>query len=279
MVAATIEVNVDDAVKVSIINMTRLPSDLNYLRADYWDTTEEGNDIRITEIAPYERFTLQDNPDGATSHFLSHRSVTFSVGSVHHGPGSGGYAFRRVGAMIMSGISNTIGSTFSGLALLDEGFESLNIEPSLVTRWAGQVGAAYLAGSVGYNGWTARASAPIEVFSTGGETGTCYKPPYAVGFLPLVLSALFVIIWSFLLLLRSSLLGSSRLRQAYEGLGPYCGVMCPGAPVKETLLLWEGAGADPHLQLVSEEHAVSDASGTALTFLEGGTHADNTSGK
>jgi hypothetical protein len=264
MVAATIQVDAKGA--MSLNHVSRFPSDLNYLRADYWfEQPLDNNYTAFVELDPYQRFTMRGNPHSPTIHFIPHHLSRILQLSRGRGSGAGGAAFSQIGDVMLG--SNITGYNYAALSLLDEGFDTVNVDVSVVTRWMGQIGASYLGGSVGYNGWAARASAPIRVASTGGKIGSCYSPPYAVAFLPLLLSALFVIMWSLCLHLRSSLFGSSPLSHAYEGLGPYQGVVCPGAPVKDTLLVWEGA-SEPHLEVVSEEHTGMDDSGTALSFFK-----------
>lgn len=266
MVAATVAVDVTDQVS---LNITRLPSDLNYLRADYWDLQTQGNDTLYTNFIPYERYTLNDNSNSNTTHFIPHQKVVMSDNAL--GPGSGGTVFSRIGDMMLAddfGLS--IGLEYSGLALLPQGFDDVNVSTVEVTRWAGQVGASFLSASTGYNGWSARDSAPIRIVSIGGHAGSCYKPHYALGFVPLLLAALVVIIWACILSIRSSLFGSSSLERAYGGMAPYKGTVCPGAPVQDILLTWETA-PEPHLQVVSKGYPLmGDAPKTALKHLKAG---------
>ena len=125
---------------------------------------------------------------------------------------------------------------YGGLFLLDDGFNQINFTTNMVTRWMGEMGASYIMASVGYNGWAARHSLPVQVESADGRLASCYKPLYALGFLPLVLSATVLLVSAVVMLLRSSLLGSEPLKDAYGGLGPYINVVCPGAPPKTTVL-------------------------------------------
>lgn len=166
--------------------------------------------------------------------------------------------------MLAYDLSMSVGIDYTGIALLDEGFNQFVPNASQVTQWAGQVGASFLSASTGYNGWAALSSAPVEVVSTGGRVGSCYKPRYAAGFAPLMLAALLIIIWAIVLSVRSSLLGSNALQRAYGGLGPYKNTVCPGAPDQDTLLAWETV-PEPHLQVVSKGYPVDlDAPKTAL---------------
>jgi hypothetical protein len=44
---------------------------------------------------------------------------------------------------------------FSGLALLEDNINITDLEPSHVTKWAGEIGASYILGSTAFNGWAA----------------------------------------------------------------------------------------------------------------------------
>lgn len=265
MVSATVAM---DAQRKVSVNVTRLPSDLNLLTADYWDATTAGNDTIYNEFSPYQRYTLSDNPNGPTTHFIHHRRLLLSDNSL--GPGSAGHAISAMGHVILGQNGEFDDLTYSGLGMLEQGFEQIEINTNAVARWIGQVGASYVFSSVGYNGWAARTSAPLLVRSTGGVAGTCYKPQYALGFFPLVFSAAVVVCWAFFMIIGSSFFGSSPLKDAYGGLGPFVGAICPGAPPKEVLLAWESS-PQPHLQVISKGSPVMGApDGTALKYLKSG---------
>jgi hypothetical protein len=270
MVNATIVVDVGN--KISL-NLTRLHSDLNYLRADYWGVVDGGNDITFRLHDPYVRFTLAENPTSPTTHFITQYEAFLDNS---FGPGSGGNAFGMIGDMMLGApavLDANLNVNYAALPLLDEGFDDVDIgNTSTVrtTQWSGQVGASFIFGSVGYNGWAARTSSPIQVLGTGGKTGSCYKPYYAFGFAPLVFSATVMIIWALIMFVKTSLFGTKPLHRAYGGLQPYVDVMCPGASVKDTLLIWEKA-PEPKLQVVSKGDVALDSgtdSETALGFLK-----------
>jgi len=237
MVSATVEV--DSNLEMSL-HLTRLPSDLNYLRAHYWDLQKLDDDNVYVNFGPYERFTLTDNQNSPTAHFISHPSRA-SRGNVL-GAGSGGNAFSSVGH-IMLGLTVVSKLTnwpeFGALSLLDDGFNQINFKPNLVTKWMGEVGASYITTSVGYNGWAAWDSSALRVIRTGGQPASCYKPFYALAFLPLVLAATVIIFWTLVMQLRSSLSGVQLLKDAYAGLGPYTGAVCPGVLKDRAVLKWE----------------------------------------
>ena len=267
MVTATIETN--DENKLSL-NLTRLPSELNRLVVDYWPQPVTDTSV---EFVPYERYTLSDNPNSPTTHFIPHRDPAsqWQLPGRLVGPGSGGNVFSLIGHAMLGAIQNSaIDPGYAGIAMLDEGFSPVDMSPSAVTRWAGQVGASLAISSIGYNGWVARRSAPVQVVSVGGRVGSCYRPLYSLGFLPLVLSALVIYVWVLLLLLRSSLSGLTLLRSTYGGLGPYTTAVCPNAPAKDTLLVWEKA-PNLHLQVVDLSEGdvmMGEGHSTALGYIK-----------
>jgi hypothetical protein len=270
MVDATIVVDAENNMS---LNLTRLPSDLNHLRADYWDTQKDGNDTRYVTFDSYDRFTLADNPASPTTHFITHYEMLLTDNTL--GPGAGGDALNLIGDMMLASPPELDNAAYAGLALLDEGFEDVNIANTSTvrtTQWSGQLGASFILGSVGYNGWAARASSRVPVLSTGGKIGSCYKPQYGFGFVPLVFSAMGVVIWAIVMLVRKSLSGAKSLELAYGGLRPYVDVICPGAPVEDTVLVWEKA-PELHLQVVSKGDVVlgsENGSGTALRDFKAG---------
>jgi len=97
MVTATVEADVNGTIS---LDLTRLPSDLNYLRADYWDAMEVGNDTQFTNFLPLERFTLADNPQSSSSHFITHYQNYSPIRP--SGPGSGGNTLSRVGPTMIN---------------------------------------------------------------------------------------------------------------------------------------------------------------------------------
>ena len=106
----------------------------------------------------------------------------------------------------------------------------------------------------------------MPVLSTGGKIGSCYTPQYGFGFLPLVFSATAVIIWAIVTFVRASLSSAKSLGHAYGGLRPYVDVMCPRAPVNDTLLVWEKA-PELHLKVVSKGDLVLGSEGGSGTVL------------
>ena len=258
MVLATVQMNASRSLS---IDLTRLPSNLNYLYTSYRDGDKTGN---VSDYAPFERFTLEDNPSGLTSHYIPSRGLI--LGSRNRGPGSGGNAISRLGP-VMINANNVLDNNrdFAALSILDEGNRPLNFSPSFVTKWSGQIGASYLVNSLAFNGWAARAANPVTVVSTGRRAAACYRPLYAIVFIPLVITALFVLGWSLLLVTCSSFAGHNRLKESYGGLSPYVDAVC-STDEKETVLAWQN-DEKPRLVFLTEErgtHVLENESATAL---------------
>jgi hypothetical protein len=244
--------------------LTRLPSDLNYLRASYWEISHHRNHSLVTELMPIERYTLNDNPEGLTSHFIVQYDDCSDLTYLLSGPGSGGTPLSRAGSVMISDLST--GSDLN-VTYLDAGNSPITSNASIVTKWGGQVGASYILASTGYNGWAAR-DTPIVVYSTGGDFAVCYHPIYILGFLPLALTALLVIAWSTILFATSAFAGSTHLAKLYGGVIPYSRGVYDNLAVQNIPLIWNSK-AEPHLDVVSYEQLLSmvDGLGSTQKFL------------
>ena len=254
MVSATIETDPQSSVSVAL---TRLPSDLHYLRASYWNVTEDGDNMVFVNYMPLKRYTLSDNSAGPTSHFIVQNDPYLGLTQAY-GPGSGGNSLSRAASLPINPEGFDLGgSAFVSLTILDAGTNGITFNTSTVTQWAAGVAASYALASVGYNGWAARDSAPMLVSSTGGSVATCYHPIYAIGFLPLVLTASFIAIWSIFSLATAAFTGSKHLEELYTGLAPYKAVVCPDVDPQATLLVWENK-PQPHLSFSPEQILPND---------------------
>jgi len=250
------------------VGVTRLPSDLHYLGADYWDVTPN----TTFTFTPIERYTLSHNANGPTSHYITNRKTFVSDNAGSTGPGSPGNAISSLGHVAINANGDLDNeAAFAGLNLLDEGFNAIDLKPKVVTRWAGQVGSSVVLTSLGYNGWAALNSVPVVVKSTGGHPGTCYKPLYAIGFLPLLLAAAIVVAWVFSMMIGSSFFGSRVLRDGYGGMKPYLNAVYAGDPLEDVILAWENA-PKPHMRVISKGAPITGDGqfGTALKFLKSG---------
>jgi hypothetical protein len=246
MVSATVEMDMQSAVNLTF---TRLPSDLNYVRADYWDLSHntDGSSTFLT-YTPLERYTLSDNPDSPSTHFIFQSDSFLDIRM--HGPGGAGTAFSSVGTMMLGqGISRFSHPT---LSLLDEGTIGINYTARMVTRWAGQLGASFIVASTAYNGWSAISGSTITVFSTGGRVAACYESQYAIAFIPLALAATIIICWVTYMLFTSVLLGYKRLEQLYGGINPYADAVCPTRARRDIFLVWQNS-TQPRLEVLPKE--------------------------
>ncbi|THU91689.1 hypothetical protein K435DRAFT_780587 [Dendrothele bispora CBS 962.96] len=269
MASVTISSNADGT--VNPINMTRLPADLNHVRASFFDVMQvnNGQDTQYTDFVPYDRFTLSDNPDGETSHYITH-SQDFSSIRVHGTGSGGGSAMTRVASlMIDDGLHLGNDPDTATLTVLNDGNDPITFNVSRVTTWGGEVGASYILTSLAYNGWAAENHDAVLVRSTGGKLGTCYSPPYALGFLPLVLAALIVIAWALYLLLTSHFTGLKNLEYLYGGMTPFWGVVSSHTDAEHTILGWENH-PKPHLQLLIQGQPLVDGE-TAVRYVQSGS--------
>jgi hypothetical protein len=236
MVSAVVDVDTEGSVT---LNITRLPADLNYVRASYWDAMEIGGNItQFSDFLPIERYTFSPNPAGPTVHYIGQYDGFPNIRST--GPGSGAGLFSRVAETVLD-VPDAL-SGFAGLTLLNDGNNALNFTADVITRWAGQVGGSVILTSTAFNGWAALAMPPVTVTSTGGKLVSCYKPRFAFAFLPLVLATLVVLLWIIFLVSTSSLSGSGKVEELYGGVNPYVAAMRhdmgPASSTKETLLAW-----------------------------------------
>ncbi|PVF99332.1 hypothetical protein CPB86DRAFT_291763 [Serendipita vermifera] len=251
MVSITARKGMQQSISVDI---NRLPSHLNSIRADFWLSYQAGNVTRQVRGEPWERYTLSDGVNGLTSHFISQYGSTTVTSSRMWGPGSGGYALSRVGSTILD---TTLDAYRNGwLAVLNPESNKDPLHPSRVTQWAGQVGASYINASLEYNSWTALGATPILLTSHDGNPAICYHPIYSLAFLPLVLMAVIILIWSILTLLGMSFRHVRHLGDLYGGIYPYWKARHPNPESEDTVLIWEKE-PQPHLDLVAHGRPLS----------------------
>ncbi|GLB40050.1 hypothetical protein LshimejAT787_0705600 [Lyophyllum shimeji] len=263
MVSATVAV---DNHNQTSLNLTRLPSDLHYVQADFWHAGTLGEANLFINFVPYERYTLSDNPNGPTTHFVWNRDSPLLDSQL--GPASGANIISTIGSVVLDPSHSFDVGDYTALKLLDNGFEPIgSLSTARVTEWVGEVAGSFILASATYNGWAARQMPPLLVQTTGGRTGSCYRPYYALGFLPLVFAATVVVCWAALMLLGRSLMGSGSVKKAYGGLAPFTAVASPGAPA-ETLLCWEHSDS-PQFQVVAKDYSmISHPSDTALKYFK-----------
>ncbi|KAG5649502.1 hypothetical protein H0H81_003425 [Sphagnurus paluster] len=170
-----------------------------------------------------------------------------STTSLEQGVGSAGPVIAKLGSRMLraGGVGEEI------LNALDDAYFQGNFSGARVAQWAGEVGASYLAASLGYNGWAARSSGgggALMVLSTGGRSATCFRPGYAAAFVPLFVAALVVLCWgvSMLVTRTGEWARTRQLEKAYGGIAPYTGAMSPAGLSEDILLVWRD---DPHPRL------------------------------
>uniref|UniRef100_A0A0W0ETS8 Uncharacterized protein n=1 Tax=Moniliophthora roreri TaxID=221103 RepID=A0A0W0ETS8_MONRR len=246
------------------VNMSRLPSDLNQLRADYFDAVNGTNGTQYVPFSPILRYTLSDNSNGPTSHFIYSKGGTVSGGL---GTASPGNILSGVGSAMME-IGDLQFTDYDCLKSFDVSDDGVVIlAPSTAVRWYGQLGASYILNSLTYNGWVAASSPAVLVSDIAGPLGTCYRSPYAVSFIPLLVAAVLVACWILFLIITRALVGVRTVQDCYGGMKPYWGVVCPTVAAQDAILAWQSVPG-PHLQLVSSGQVINvgDAR-TAATHL------------
>lgn len=245
----------------------RLPSDLHTTMADWWNAHPVGEDTQYDTFDPVYRYALTPNPTGPTTHYI--RPQRSRIGYVH-GAGGGANSFPRVGGMMLNvGGSLDFTDQYASLAYLEEEYRALSLSPTRVAKWAGQLGASYILGSSAFNPWAADSiqTGPITVISTGGKAATCYYPPYAIAFVPLILAAVIALFMSLGMFFTSTLFKASRMEKLYAGLQPYAGVLLPDSPQLQTLLIWENYG-QPRLEPVQNGQTIQvGGTGSAAEHL------------
>ncbi|KAL0579887.1 hypothetical protein V5O48_002134 [Marasmius crinis-equi] len=269
LVSATVEA--DSAGKINITSVDRLPSDLNTVIASFFDPIPQANgDTAYYDYEPAERYTLAPNPSGSTAHYIPARQLYSNIRGV--GPASGGGVISRAASSMLNlGGSYDTDLDYAGLSVLNGGTKQAAFNASVVTTWGGQVGASFILASTGLNGWVALNANPIAVESTGGVVATCYKAPYVLGFVPLLLASVFIILWTVLLMASgfSIFKYAKSLEGLYSGMMPFWGVVCPTVKAQDAFLMWENAPSGPHLALV--RNGAPNESGmrskTAVDFL------------
>jgi len=241
MVSAVVDV---DEKGRATARVSHIPSDLNVVRASYFKSLagEQGPQPYIPGV---ERYILSDNPTGNEHHFI-YQGRPYSPGATTYdfsqGLANAGLAFSQVGPAMLSVSPNFDGS----LPIISTDYFTNKFDTSIVTKWAGGVGASYLLSSVGYNGWAALDKKAFAVESIGGRTGVCYNAPYGIAFLPLLITLIIFCIWSLQMFFTGRLWDVKQREASYGGLAPL--VSQPGAG---TVLEWQNGGADDaHLMSV-----------------------------
>jgi hypothetical protein len=250
MVSATVRKDASESIS---LNVTRIPSNLHYVVADYWSPVQVdpgSNPYGWDRYAwdPVERYTLSNNDTGRTSHYIIQKKVS-PVLSRRIGAGSGGNALSRAGSQGL-----TEDELFPTNQVLDAGGRDVLLYPKTVTQWAGQIGASFLLATTEYNPWAALDAPPILVVDQGTRTAICYRPLYAIGFIPLVLVALVVIFWFIFTLFRTPLSPLRRLEDLYSGISPYWRYFVPNLAQQDMLLIWQRE-PNPHLDVFSPDEA------------------------
>ncbi|PVF94926.1 hypothetical protein CPB86DRAFT_800122 [Serendipita vermifera] len=192
MVTATVRSDKENSIS---LQMTRLPSDLNFMHADYWDVLVVGTQLQYsTYSTPIRRYTLSDTANGPLSHYIGQETYWMGSPNRAHGPANGGFALPIAGTRSIMKLGTSSGNigTAALEAINPEEVKSLS-DPSVITRWSGRIAASFILASLQYNPWVALEQSPILVTNYGDQLAICYHPVYILGFVPLVLFALLIL--------------------------------------------------------------------------------------
>lgn len=167
MVSATLETDSDGRLSG---RLSRLPSKLNIVRANYFDVIHNiATDTTVyAEWGQIQRYTLSDAPLGDVRHYIYQQ---YPVGSTALGLSLGsespGYAFAQVGAEM---VTASVLESMDSILLVNASLFSWNqLNASTVTKWASGFGASYFLTSIGFNGFAALDQQPFTIHSTGGR--------------------------------------------------------------------------------------------------------------
>ena len=234
MVSTNLEMDSDGHISGQI---TRLSSDLNIVNADYFEVIQTGNDTTWANFDKIQRFTLTDNPGGGLQHYIYQQYASGLVALLSQGTGSPGYVISQVGGAMVDASSFRnlpttliVDDSMFGLARLNDS------AVSIVTKWAGGFGASYFLQSLSMNGFAALDKPRITIESTGGRAAVCYKTPYVAGFVPLIVAALVVLLWTLQMLVSSQLRETDKWEKLYGGLVPTKSVDGTGP---QAVLVWD----------------------------------------
>jgi len=249
LVSATLEMDNDGRIDGQF---SHLPSDLNIVRANYFDVIQNrDNETVWVNFDQIQRFTLSDNPGGNLQHYIYQQTSFSWMGSLSEGAGSPGYAISQVGgAIISAGTSKnnpTVLAVDSAFFSFVTDFEKM---VSTVSQWAAGYGASYLLATFSMNGFAALDKPRFTIQSSGGRPAVCYRTPYVAGFIPLILAAVVVMLWSLHMFV------SSRLRDVKKWEGLYGGVVPTTVFDKHspnTILVWDETESQPRLRSLADD--------------------------
>ncbi|KAG6813698.1 hypothetical protein H0H87_009001, partial [Tephrocybe sp. NHM501043] len=248
MVAATISVSDTDQI---FITFNRLPSELNYIRADF----------------PKAKGGLACHPIRALHPGLN-------VLPTNIGPGTGASFISTLGTLLLNPTTRS-NEDYDALAVLSGGPAPIaNLSPSNVTEWFGRVGGSVASASLTYNGWAALQVPQVTVMNTTAQEvpALCYDLRYAIAFIPLLFAAMALMVLTALSLFRGTFSPSvsRRVGHAYTGLVPYSSAASSDNLEKGEVLVWEHRpGSRPYLRAVEKGYVITGApNDTALQYFK-----------
>ncbi|KAJ6453566.1 hypothetical protein C8R45DRAFT_1039082 [Mycena sanguinolenta] len=240
-----------DALGTISPNYTRLPSDLNYIAASWWDIVSENGTDNWINYTPVERFVLSFSPTSRqTNHYIGQYSSEFIRDTRPEGPGSAGSFISRLGSYLMNWGPGSTDDT--GMSILEDGTNPIDFNASIVPAWGGKVAGALIRNSLTYNGFAAQQGPRTLVSSTGGRPAICYDLRYGVAVVPLFVGAAVAIAWSVFILVTTGFKGIGLAKRAYGGVEPLRVTLCPKWAVNDSTLAWRNV-PEPHLEPALDE--------------------------
>ncbi|KAJ6571345.1 hypothetical protein B0H19DRAFT_1129779 [Mycena capillaripes] len=262
-----------DALGAISANHTRLPSDLHYVAASWWDIVTANGTNYWTDYGDFERFALSSSATSyQTNHYIAqYDSDTFDSGR-SEGPGSAGSFVSRLGSYVMNWGPGSEDDT--GMSILEDGTNSINFNASIVPAWGGKVAGALIRNSLTYNGFAAQQGPRMLVSSTGGRPAVCYDLRYGAAVMPLFIAAAVAVAWSALILTTTAFKGVGPVRRSYGGVEPLRVTLCSKWAVNHATLAWQNV-PELHLEAVQngDDPAYSGYEGearSAASYLSNG---------
>ncbi|KAF9533048.1 hypothetical protein CPB83DRAFT_845731 [Crepidotus variabilis] len=228
--------------------LSPLPSHLYELSAD-----TPFNSVHDT----IHRYTLSDNPSGNLTHYILqniHKDFARPIDGLFYGSESVGFSISQLGNTAV-GVWLNQGEE----VIIDGAFFSLDVAggaddrmATVVTKWAGEYIASVVLSSFALVGYTAVNKPQLRIDSLGGRKAVCYQPQYVAGFIPLLLAAFVILVWSLVMLIKSQFRGVKMWEKRYGGLGPAIVTATLDRKLKlDEPLEWEDFGEKSHLYAIS----------------------------
>ncbi|KAJ7030952.1 hypothetical protein C8F04DRAFT_1111919 [Mycena alexandri] len=260
-----------DALGAISATHTRLPSDLHYVAASWWNIVTANGTDNWENYIPFERFVLSSSATSSqTNHYIAQYESDSSHGERSYGgPGSAGSFVSRLGSYVMNWGPGSEDDT--GMSILEDGTNYIDFNASIVPAWGGKLAGALIRNSLAYNGFAAQQGPQTLVSSTGGRPAVCYDLRYGAAVMPLFIAAAVAIAWSAFILTTTAFKGAGPVKRAYGGVEPLRVTLCPKWALDDATLAWQNQ-PEPHLEAVEDGDAAYSGgeAGSAASYLSKG---------